>query len=113
MTGEAKHTPGPWYPGHHTDETSILDEGYVGGIATIHEHNGIDSISRGGNDCPPHAEAVANAHLISAAPELKGVARAGIELIEGNLTGAEWKQACAEFLRIARAAEAKAEGRDQ
>ena len=32
--------------------------------------NGISSIDEGGNDCPPKKEAVANMHLIAAAPEL-------------------------------------------
>jgi hypothetical protein len=32
--------------------------------------NGIAMIADGGNDCPPRGEAIANMHLIAAAPEL-------------------------------------------
>ena len=43
--------------------------------------------------------------------ELREALRAGENLIAGDLTGAEWKRACCEFLTTARAAIAKAEGR--
>lgn len=71
-----KHSPGPWYVGHLGDDTincncrHIVDEGYMGGIATVHIDNGIKSISEGGNDCPPKEEAIANMHLIATSPDL-------------------------------------------
>lgn len=66
-------TPGPWYPGHlgrsdHSCKcTGIVDEGYAGGIASVHVWNGIESIYAGGNDAPPEAEAAANMNFIAAA----------------------------------------------
>ena len=76
---ETAHTPGPWRAGCITDPqsacdcASILDEGrYMGGIAQVYVHNGIDNISQGGNDCPPRDEAIANALLIAAAPDMFG-----------------------------------------
>lgn len=73
---EPRWSPGPWYPPHLSDDTtscdcrSIVNEGYAGGIATVHVDNGILLISEGGNDCPPLEEAQANGFLIAAAPEL-------------------------------------------
>ena len=75
---EPKFTPGPWYPPHLSTATdsdkcrcrSIVDEGYAGGIATIHLWNGIESIRAGGNDAPPEEEARANGFLIATSPEL-------------------------------------------
>lgn len=72
----AKHTQGPWECGHIANDehpcncTSIVSEGYAGGIATVHVDNGIAIIAEGGNDCPPLEEAKANSRLIAAAPEL-------------------------------------------
>jgi hypothetical protein len=70
-------TPGPWAPGHMTDpETTcecryILSDGagYFGSVAVVSKSNGL-RVGEGGNDCPPEEEAIANAHLIAAAPEL-------------------------------------------
>jgi hypothetical protein len=82
---ELKHTPGPWHVGCLGGEgtcqcRNVLDEGYAGGIATIHMSNGIASISEGGNDAPPRDEAIANMRLIAAAPDLLEVARECLEL---------------------------------
>jgi hypothetical protein len=83
--GEPKFTPGPWDPPHLCDDStpcnclSIFDGGYAGGIASIHVHNGIDSISAGGNDAPPVGEAKANGWLIASSPEL-------YEALKGFLT---------------------------
>lgn len=68
-------TPGPWHSGHLGEDgkcqcRTVVSEVYLGGIATVHIHNGIDSIAEGGNDAPPRDEAIANMHLIAAAPEL-------------------------------------------
>ena len=71
----SEYTSGPWHPGCIVNDdsscncTSILDEGYAGGIATIHVHNEIESISHGGNDAPPIEVAKANSRLIAIAPE--------------------------------------------
>lgn len=75
MSAEPKHTPGPWMPGCFVRGEdgcqckSILFEGYCGAIATVEMDNG-RLIGEGGNDSPPREEAVANAHLISAAPDM-------------------------------------------
>ncbi len=68
-------TKGPWIAGHHTNPDikckcrTILSEGYAGGIATIEQRIDLP-IGEGGNDAPPEQEAIANARLIAAAPEL-------------------------------------------
>lgn len=69
-------TKGPWSATNHfADETTpcncayVLSEGYAGSICGISFSNGLN-ISDGGNDCPPMAEAIANAHLIASAPSL-------------------------------------------
>lgn len=73
---ENKFTPGPWYPGHLGDDNLscecayIVDEGHAGGIAQVFVDNGISSISEGGNDAPSRSEAIANMHLIAAAPSM-------------------------------------------
>lgn len=71
---ETKFTPGPWIAGHLGSDrkcqcSSILAEGYMGCIATVEVDNG-RAVSDGGNDAPPLEEAVANMHLIAAAPDL-------------------------------------------
>ena len=71
---EVKFTPGPWHPGHFGSDSkcqcrSVISENYMGCIATIEVDNGM-AFSDGGNDAPPVSEAVANMHLIAAAPEL-------------------------------------------
>ncbi len=52
----------------------VLSEGHAGSICTISISNE-KPVSDGGNDCPPVAEAAANARLIAAAPELLSVVR--------------------------------------
>lgn len=79
MRGAIKHTPGPWHPGHLGSDgkcqcRSVVDEGYAGGICTIHVGNGL-LIGEGGNDAPPIDEAIGNMHIISAAAELYNLAR--------------------------------------
>ncbi len=109
MSKEA-FTPGPWYPGCHTYPhskckcTSILDESYAGGIATIHVWNGTLSISDGGNDAPPEEEAIANAHLIAEAPKLYKALKECLDLIELMLPNEE------TIISESRAALAKARG---
>jgi len=79
MSETPKFTDGPWHPGHLGSEgncqcANVVDEGYAGGICTIHIGNG-KPIGEGGNDAPPREQAIANMHLIAAAPELFAVAR--------------------------------------
>lgn len=70
-----KGTPGPWSLPHFADADSKCDCGWIlsetcfGSVATINVDNG-KRIGEGGNDCPPLEEAIANARLIAAAPEL-------------------------------------------
>lgn len=114
---ETKFTPGPWYPPHLSDDSttcncrSIVEGGYAGGIATVHVHNGIDSICDGGNEAPPLEEAKANGHLIAAAPELYGALRRIVTpAMESAMAGAH-KPTCVCNYCAALAALAKAEGR--
>lgn len=108
----AKHTPGPWYPGHLGSESScqcrsIVDDGqYVGAIATVNVGNGLP-IGEGGNDAPPVSEATANMHLIAAAPELLEALKR--MLPEQNMMEEHLRP---DFItcEVARAAIAKAEG---
>jgi len=72
-----KFSDGQWYPPHMMDDrvncdckTIISDGGLFGGIASVHVHNGIESILAGGNDCPRLEEAQANARLITKSPEM-------------------------------------------
>ena len=87
-----KHTPGPWYPGHLGDDnvncdcTYIVDEGHAGGVARIHVDNGLRSIEDGWNDAPSKEQAVANMHLIAAAPDLLDSVDMVWDLLE-DLTG--------------------------
>lgn len=101
----AKHTPGPWYEPHMCEPdircncTYVLSEKYAGSICDISVDNG-KAISQGGNDSPPLEEAIANAKLIAAAPELldavldlkyklygNGAANPKIEALLKRLTG--------------------------
>lgn len=87
VENKTMHTPGPWHPGHLGSDSScqcrsVVDEGYAGGVCTIHVNNGIKSIADGGNDAPPRDQAVANMHLIAAAPDLLEALRYAGELLE-------------------------------
>ncbi|MCH7909569.1 MAG: hypothetical protein IIB38_08130 [Candidatus Hydrogenedentes bacterium] len=76
-----KHTQGEWSLPHFADPTCkcdcrwILSEGCCGSIATINVDNG-KRIIDGGNDSPPLEEAIANARLIHAAPDMLAALRA-------------------------------------
>ncbi len=124
-----KHTPGPWHPGHlGSDSTcqckSVVDEGYAGGICTVHVDNGL-LVGEGGNDAPPRDEAIANMRLIAAAPEmlevLKGILeypregnpRRSVDGYPAELAYDEfaYKRMVDSYRDAARAAIAKAEGR--
>jgi hypothetical protein len=73
----ASPTPGPWSVPHFAtakDEndctcTYVLADTMFGAVCSVHIDNG-KRVGDGGNDCPSPEEAKANAHLISAAPDL-------------------------------------------
>lgn len=67
-----KGTPGEWSLPHIADKTTPCNCGFVlssGGSAIATVHSNLDSSIENG-DNPPIEEAVANAQLIAAAPEL-------------------------------------------
>lgn len=72
---EPKFTKGEWSVPHFAMNdvrcncAYVLSEGHMGSIATVDIDNGLE-IGKGGNDSPALEEAIANAHLIAAAPEL-------------------------------------------
>jgi hypothetical protein len=117
---EAKFSSGPWDPGHlgRTDMKcqcrSICNGGYAGGIASVVVGNGLP-IGEGGNDGPPLEEAIANMHLISAAPDmyeaLVDARRAIVNAIE--IIGSQPQDPEFETLRKVDAALAKARGEKQ
>jgi len=100
---------------HSCECRHILAQGYFGSIASVSKSNGL-LVGEGGNDSPPEPEAVANAHLISAAPELydalKVFADEPLSTEPGhNRTRLFSFEDLDEKIRRARAAIAKAEGR--
>ena len=106
---ETKHTPGPWHVGHLGSESScqcrsVVDEGYAGGICTVHVDNG-KLVGEGGNDAPSRDEAVANMHLIAAAPDLLEALRQ--MLVNSESDGKEYRDCHKKAL----SAISKAEGR--
>ncbi len=69
---DPKHTPGPWHVGCLGSDSTcqcsyVLSEWYMGAICTVHVDNGLP-IGEGGNDAPARDQAIANMHLIAAAP---------------------------------------------
>ena len=79
---ESKHTPGPWSIHPYMKDNSIVVDNDDGTFRTCHEYTigvgemiigSVESSSDGGRAYPrvdSRAEAEANAHLITAAPEL-------------------------------------------
>jgi hypothetical protein len=99
------HTPAPWRIGF--SDSSGINEG----IYITTESDGV--VVRGGSpegDLMFGVLRVEDARLIAAAPELLSVAIKAEALISGELVGVEWKRACAEFVKEARAAIARATG---
>lgn len=76
------HTPGPWSVPHFADPGTgcecgyVLTDGYMGAVCTVHASGEGGRIETGDN--PRFPEAVANAHLIAAAPELLEAAKAAL-----------------------------------
>jgi hypothetical protein len=89
MSEKRTHTPGPWHPGHLGDQstkcecTHVVSEVYFGGICTVHVDNG-KRVSDGGNDAPPRHEAIANMHLIAAAPDMLAALKLAREALGAN-----------------------------
>ncbi len=103
-----RFTAGPWWPGHLGGSgkcqcRTIVDEGHAGGVATVHVDNGISSIADGGNDAPPLEQAIANMHLIAAAPELYTALAAVVAVADRDT----------DVFKTAKAALAKARGETQ
>lgn len=101
----AKHTPGPWtlphfaQPDVNCECRYVLCDHLMGAVATVHcSGDGDDWISHGDN--PRYEQAVANARLIAAAPEL-------LEALQAVVRVADRKT---DEFDMARAAIAKAEG---
>lgn len=93
----SKFTPGPWLrSGRHV--YALNDDGYNRMHVSVQDAH------------TPESELEACALLIAAAPELLSIAERAHDLIAGDLVGAEWKKACHDFTRDARAAIAKATG---
>lgn len=86
-----KHTPGPWHVGHLGGDgncqcRTVVDEGYAGGVCTVHLGNGLP-VGEGGNDAPTLEEAVANMHMIAAAPDLLEALKDARYALYGNGPG--------------------------
>jgi hypothetical protein len=129
---EQKHTPGPWSVPHFAlsdehwqrqgeklkeaglslsdmrnrcDCKYVLCEHYMGAICTVHVDDG-KSVEDGGSDDPVMGEAIANAYLIAAAPELYFWSK---ELLAALPTSRDWLNPDIE--RNLKAAIEKAEGK--
>lgn len=108
---QPRFTPGPWHPGHLGSDSkcqcaNVCDEGYAGGICTIHVDNGLPIIE-GGNDAPPPEEAIANMHAIAAVPAMYAALDRQIRNIEhwmetGEAAGPEESKSIYEQLVAAR-----------
>ena len=110
----ANFTPGPWSVPHFAQPNSrckcgyVLVDGYCGAVATI--HFSVDRRLENG-DNPPLDEAIANAQIIAAAPDMYAAlknARAFVECAHESLVNAEDKQECLESIDEALA---KADGK--
>ena len=102
------HTPGPWHPGHLGSDSacqcrSVVSEGMLGSICQISVDNE-KPVGEGGNDAPSRDEAIANMHLIAAAPEM-------LQALHLVGMSAGWQYMAFETRDIIRATIAKAEGR--
>lgn len=78
-------TLGPWIPPHFgRDDIScdcrfVLADGIMGAVCTVHVAEGDNE-----GDYPPHDQAVANANLIAAAPDLYAAAVALLARLDSS-----------------------------
>lgn len=106
---ESKHTPGPWSVPHFAEPDTNCMCGYVltgdmfGAVCTVHASGeGDDWQSHGDN--PKFAEAVANAHLIAAAPDLLEALRDCLDrFVEAFPAASEYEPIKRGFAAIAKA----------
>jgi hypothetical protein len=115
-----EHTPGPWSVPHFAEPDTNCNCGYVlcdhlmGAVATVHcSGEGADWQKHGDN--PKFAEAVANARLIAAAPDMYEALKALVAQIldyekVNNLSPNPGRKYCWDNTERAVAAIAKAEG---
>lgn len=112
----SKYTPGPWSTPHFAKPEVNCECGYVlcdhmmGAVATVHcSGEGDDWKNHGDN--PKFEEAVANAHLISAAPDLimalEDLTKRYCELVNSGDCG-NWNPETEDQVIASRAALAKA-----
>lgn len=86
---EHKHTPGPWSLPHFARPDVNCECGYVltgdmfGAVCTVHASGEGDDWQAHG-DNPKFEEAVANANLISAAPDLLEACEAALKAFDGS-----------------------------
>lgn len=97
---EPKWTPGPWETVSSHLEVYAFIDGKPVHIATANA-NELDGGFR---------EAIANLNVMCAAPEYDELLGEAIDLIRGDLVGAEWKRACSEFVAKAKGLRTKARG---
>lgn len=71
-------------PNHSCNCRGIVDEVYMGGIATVHVDNGIPSIADGGNACPPKELAIAYMNLLVGAANALPALLDELETLRGN-----------------------------
>lgn len=101
------HTPGPWTADPTTGYIASKSHGYVPLVTPFRE--GVHKDKHGGAT----PEALANAHLIAAAPELLGACQRLLECPELNSNGGldEFEPETRQAIKLGAKAIAKAEGR--
>ena len=104
MGEQAKHTPGPWKVGRHSDERTLVVGGPdTDGICECYDWNG------------PHVTGKPNARLIAAAPELLEALKAALPAlrrIHSMTPGGPKASDALNRLNLARAAIDKAQPND-
>lgn len=106
----AKHTPGPWSVPHFAQPDAgceckyVLTDGYMGAVASVH-CSGEGNWSETG-DNPRFEEAVANAYLIAAAPDMFAALKLFLSEHDATYDGGTMEMG--RFVDMARSAVAKA-----
>jgi hypothetical protein len=96
-----EHTPGPWSLPHFAEPDVncaceyVLCDHLMGAVASVHCSGEGDDWQKGG-DNPKFAEAVANARLIAAAPDMLAALLAARPLM---IPGMNWTDAVGEMVR--------------